>query len=113
MDATIKIKTILGVDRTTAIACLKLVELYVNTKHTNIVVNTCMDGSLEFHFDDEGGDMVSIEDVVKAVDAHTDDEGKLDDDITCILERIGEQNEQTGKKETGCDRQGKDLCVEH
>lgn len=103
MDATIEIKTILGVDRTTAIACLKLVELYVNTKHTNIVVNTCMDGSLEFHFDDESGDMVSIEDVVKAVDAHTDDEGKLDDDITCILERMV-HDEQTGKKKTGCKR---------
>lgn len=103
MDATIEIKTILGVDRTTAIACLKLVELYVNTKRTNIVVNTCMDGSLEFHFDDEGGDMVSVEDVVKVVDAHTDDEGKLDDDITCILERMV-HDEQTGKKKTGCER---------
>ena len=26
--------------------------------------------------------------VVKAVDEHTDDEGKLDDDITCILEEV-------------------------
>lgn len=27
-------------------------------------------------------------DVVKAIDEHTDDNGKLDDDITCILEGI-------------------------
>ena len=52
MDTTIEIKAKIGVDRTTAIVCLKMVELYVNNHHTNIVVNTRVDGSLEFHFDE-------------------------------------------------------------
>ena len=30
--------------------------------------------------------------VVKAVNKHTDDNGKLDDDITCILEEIGDRS---------------------
>lgn len=36
-------------------------------------------------------------DVVKAIDDHTDDNGKLDDDITCILEEVPavEKEEET------------------
>lgn len=36
-------------------------------------------------------------DVVKAIDDHTDDNGKLDDDITCILEEVSavEKEEET------------------
>lgn len=33
-------------------------------------------------------DAISIQDVVKAVDKHTNDDGTLDDDITCILEDV-------------------------
>lgn len=34
------------------------------------------------------GDAISRQDVVKAVDKHTNDDGTLDDDITCILEDV-------------------------
>ena len=39
----------------------------------------------------ERGDRMKLlkyEDVVKAVDEHTNDDGRLDDDITCILEEV-------------------------
>ena len=49
-------------------------------------------------------------DVDKVVD-RLDDEGKLDDDITCILERMV-HDEQTGKKKTRCKREDKNLCPE-
>lgn len=32
--------------------------------------------------------LLSEEDVVKAVDKHTLNDGRLDDDITCILEEV-------------------------
>lgn len=32
--------------------------------------------------------LLKYEDVVKAVDEHTNDDGQLDDDITCILEEV-------------------------
>lgn len=32
--------------------------------------------------------LLKYEDVVKAVDKHTNDDGRLDDDITCILEKV-------------------------
>lgn len=32
--------------------------------------------------------LVSIDDVIKVVDKHTTEDGKLDDDISCILEEI-------------------------
>ena len=32
--------------------------------------------------------LLKYEDVVKAVDKHTNDDGRLDDDITCILEEV-------------------------
>lgn len=32
--------------------------------------------------------LLSEEDVVKAVDKHTNDDGRFDDDITCILEEV-------------------------
>lgn len=38
----------------------------------------------------ERGDRMKLlkyEDVIKAVDEHTNDDGRLDDDITCILEK--------------------------
>ena len=34
------------------------------------------------------GDAVSREAVIKIVDRHTDDDGRLDDDISCILEEV-------------------------
>lgn len=88
MDMSFEIKASLGVDKATAYACLKLVERYVNSNNVDVIGYRNMDGNVEFHFSDESGDMVSLQDVIKAVDAHTDDEGKLDDDITCILEHI-------------------------
>lgn len=32
--------------------------------------------------------LLNAEDVVKAVDCHTNEDGRLDDDITCILEEV-------------------------
>lgn len=32
--------------------------------------------------------LLKYEDVVKAVDKHTKDDGRLDDDISCILEEV-------------------------
>lgn len=36
--------------------------------------------------------LLKYEDVVKAVDEHTNDDGRLDDDITCILEEVPAAN---------------------
>lgn len=36
--------------------------------------------------------LLKYEDVVKAVDKHTNDDGLLDDDITCILEEVPAAN---------------------
>lgn len=36
--------------------------------------------------------LLKYEDVVKAVDKHTKDDGRLDDDITCILEEVPAAN---------------------
>lgn len=36
------------------------------------------------------------EDVINAVDKHTDNNGKLDNDITCILEKIPTYREEDG-----------------
>ena len=87
---SIEIKAQLGVDKATAYACLKLVELYANSHNVDVIIHECKDGNIELYFEGKhgGGDIVNVDDVIKAVDKHTDDEGKLDDDITCILEGI-------------------------
>lgn len=36
--------------------------------------------------------LLKYEDVVKAIDEHTNDDGRLDDDITCILEEVSAAN---------------------
>lgn len=36
--------------------------------------------------------LLKYEDVVKVVDKHTNDDGRLDDDITCILEEVPAAN---------------------
>lgn len=36
--------------------------------------------------------LLKYEDVVKAIDKHTNDDGRLDDDITCILEEVPAAN---------------------
>ena len=36
--------------------------------------------------------LLKCEDVVKAIDEHTKDDGRLDDDITCILEEVPTAN---------------------
>lgn len=38
------------------------------------------------------------EDVVKVVDKHTNDDGTLDDDISCILEEVNEATWNDHKK---------------
>lgn len=38
------------------------------------------------------GRLVDIDDVIKIVDKHTDDESRLDDDISCILEEVPTAN---------------------
>ena len=32
--------------------------------------------------------LLNEEDIVKVIDYHTEDDGRLDDDITCILEKV-------------------------
>ena len=36
--------------------------------------------------------LLSEDDVVKVIDQHTKDDGRLDDDITCILEEVPTAN---------------------
>ena len=36
--------------------------------------------------------LLKYEDVVKAIDEHTNDDGRLDDDITCVLEEVPAAN---------------------
>lgn len=36
--------------------------------------------------------LLSEDDVVKVIDKHTNDDGRLDDDITCILEEVPAAN---------------------
>ena len=41
-------------------------------------------------------------DVVKAVDKHTNDDGTLDDDITCILEEVKDYRDKLITNNKGC-----------
>lgn len=51
-DLTVKVKAKLDVDRKTAEACLKLVEIYVNASGVNVAVHRKDDGELSFEFED-------------------------------------------------------------
>lgn len=50
-DLTLEVKAKLTVDRTTAEACLKMVELYVNSNSVNVVAEKSEDGELKFSYE--------------------------------------------------------------
>lgn len=51
-EIKIDVKAKLSVDRKTAEACLKLVEIYVNASGVNVAVHRKDDGELSFEFED-------------------------------------------------------------
>ena len=50
-DLTIEVKAKLTVDRSTAEACLKMVELYVNNNGVNVIVERFENGELKFYYE--------------------------------------------------------------
>ena len=50
-DLTIEVKAKLSVDRATAEACLKMVELYVNSNAVNVMVDKLESGELKFYYE--------------------------------------------------------------
>lgn len=50
-DLTIEVKAKLAVDRATAEACLKMVELYVNSNGVNVMVDKLENGELNFYYE--------------------------------------------------------------
>ena len=50
-DLTLEVKAKLTVDRETAEACLKMVELYVNSSGVNVMVDRLENGELEFYYE--------------------------------------------------------------
>ena len=50
-DLTIEVKAKLTVDRATAEACLKMVELYVNSNGVNVMVDKLENGELNFYYE--------------------------------------------------------------
>ena len=50
-DLTIEVKAKLIVDRATAEACLKMVELYVNSSGANVMVDRLENGELKFYYE--------------------------------------------------------------
>ena len=50
-DLTIEVKAKLTVDKATAEACLKMVELYVNANSVNLMADKSEDGELEFYYE--------------------------------------------------------------
>ena len=48
---TIAVKAKLTVDRATAEACLKMVELYVNSNGVNVMVDKLESGELKFYYE--------------------------------------------------------------
>lgn len=55
-DITVEVKANMTVDKTTAEACLKLVELYIDQNDVDIIGNTKKDGTIELNF--QKGDIV-------------------------------------------------------
>lgn len=49
-DITVEVKANMTVDETTAEACLKLVELYINQNDVDLIGNTKIDGTIELSF---------------------------------------------------------------
>ena len=50
-DLTFEVKAKLTVDRSTAEACLKMVELYVNNNGANVMVDRLENGELKFYYE--------------------------------------------------------------
>ena len=50
-DLTFEVKAKLTVDRATAEACLKMVELYVNSSGVNVMVDRLENGELKFYYE--------------------------------------------------------------
>ena len=50
-DLTLEVKAKLTVDRATAEACLKMVELYVNSNPINLMADKSEDGELKFYYE--------------------------------------------------------------
>ena len=50
-DLTLEVKAKLTVDRATAEACLKMVELYVNSNGVNVMVDKLESGELKFYYE--------------------------------------------------------------
>ena len=47
----IEVKAKMTVDRATAEACLKMVELYVNSNGVNVMVDKLVNGELKFYYE--------------------------------------------------------------
>lgn len=54
---TVELKANVTVDKATAETCLKLVEMYVNQSHNNVICHTNEDGSVAFEFDTHLGEV--------------------------------------------------------
>ena len=50
-DLTFEVKAKLTVDRSTAEACLKMVELYVNSNGVKVMVDKLESGELKFYYE--------------------------------------------------------------
>ena len=50
-DLTIEVKAKLTVDRATAEACLKMVELYVNSNPVNLMADKAENGEVQFYYE--------------------------------------------------------------
>ena len=50
-DLTIEVKAKLTVDKATAEACLKMVELYVNANSVNLMADKSENGEVQFYYE--------------------------------------------------------------
>ena len=50
-DLVLEVKAKLAVDRATAEACLKMVELYVNSNGINLMANKSENGEVQFYYE--------------------------------------------------------------
>ena len=50
-DLVLEVKAKLAVDRATAEACLKMVELYVNSNGINLMVDKSENGEVQFYYE--------------------------------------------------------------
>ena len=50
-EVVVEVKAKMTVDRATAEACLKMVELYVNSNAVNIVSDKSENGEVQFHYE--------------------------------------------------------------